>query len=70
MNGGSAQRKTKPHAQAAGDEAEHRLSPDEAAWRRSVLDDIARRVEQDGPHVARAHPDRARQFMPFAALKE
>ena len=21
------------------------------------------------PHVARAHPDRARQFMPFAALK-
>lgn len=37
--------------------------------RAAVLRDIAERVSRDGEHVARAHPDRARQFMPFAALK-
>ncbi|MBQ9955230.1 MAG: hypothetical protein IJO87_07350 [Eggerthellaceae bacterium] len=42
---------------------------EELAFREALLRDIERRVAQSGPHVARAHPDRARQFMPFAALK-
>lgn len=37
--------------------------------RQAILRDIEKRRSLDGPHVARAHPDRARQFMPFAALK-
>jgi hypothetical protein len=37
--------------------------------RASILRDIDRRVAEDGPHVAEARPDRARQFMPFAALR-
>jgi len=45
------------------------LSHQERAYREALLRDIERRVAQSGPHVARAHPDRARQFMPFAALK-
>lgn len=45
------------------------LSPAEADYRAAVLRDIAARVRQDGPHAARQHADRARQFMPFAALK-
>lgn len=45
------------------------FSAQERAYRESVLRDIERRVKRDGPHVARSHPDRARQFMPFAALK-
>ncbi len=35
----------------------------------ALLRDIEERVRQDGTHVARGHDDRARQFMPFAALK-
>lgn len=34
-----------------------------------ILRSIETRVQQDGVHSARPHPDRARQFMPFAALK-
>lgn len=45
------------------------LSPQEEARRRALLAAIARRVAADGPHTACAHADRARQFMPFAALK-
>ncbi len=45
------------------------LSHQERAYREALLRDIERRVAQSGPHEARAHPDRARQFMPFAALK-
>lgn len=46
------------------------LPPQEKARRRALLAAIARRVAADGPHTACAHADRARQFMPFAALKE
>jgi predicted Fe-S protein YdhL (DUF1289 family) len=46
----------------AWDEAEGR-------HRAAVLAALAEREEREGAHVARAHPDRARQFMPFAALK-
>lgn len=35
----------------------------------ALLRDIGKRVRQDGAHVAQSHDDRARQFMPFAALK-
>lgn len=35
----------------------------------AVLQAIEARIAQDGVHVARPHADRARQFMPFAALK-
>lgn len=45
------------------------ISGQERAYRESVLHDVERRVAADGPHIARPHPDRARQFMPFAALK-
>lgn len=41
----------------------------EAEYRRNILSDIGRRVADNGPHRARAHEGRARQFMPFAALK-
>ena len=44
-------------------------SAPERAYRASVLRDIEARVRVDGAHVARAHPERVRQFMPFAALK-
>ncbi len=53
----------KPRAHAA------RPDPAEQAYRAATLRDIAARVRTEGPHVARAHADRARQFMPFAALK-
>lgn len=53
--------------------------PDASAWpdlpgpererRQAVLDDIRRRVAEDGPRTAWDHPDRARQFLPFDALK-
>lgn len=45
------------------------LSTQEQRYRKSKLREIEARVQQNGPHIARAHPDRARQFMPFAALK-
>lgn len=45
------------------------LSPHERERRESILRDIERHVQQEGPHIARQNPNRARQFMPFAALK-
>ena len=45
------------------------VSVQELAYRESVLRDVRERIHRDGEHVARAHPDRARQFMPFSALK-
>lgn len=43
--------------------------PLESAYRRSILRDIERRIERHGRHLAQPHADRARQFVPFAALK-
>ena len=40
-----------------------------SAYRKRVLDDIARRVAEEGIHTAIPGDDRGRQFMPFAALK-
>lgn len=45
------------------------ISADERAYRKRVLDDIARRVAEGGVHTAVPGDDRGRQFMPFAALK-
>ncbi len=45
------------------------LSNSERAYRETKLRDIEERIRQHGPHVAQAHPSRAKQFMPFAALK-
>ena len=45
------------------------ISADERAYRKRVLDDIARRVAEEGIHAAVPGDDRGRQFMPFAALK-
>ena len=45
------------------------ISVDERAYRKRVLDDIARRVAEEGIHTAIPGDDRGRQFMPFAALK-
>lgn len=45
------------------------ISADERAYRSRVLDDIARRVAEEGIHTAVPGDDRGRQFMPFAALK-
>lgn len=45
------------------------ISTDERAYRKRVLDDIARRVAEEGVHTAVPGDDRSRQFMPFAALK-
>lgn len=45
------------------------ISADERAYRKRVLDDIARRVAEEGVHTAVPGGDRGRQFMPFAALK-
>ena len=45
------------------------ISADERAYRKRVLDDIARRVAEEGVHTAVPGDDRGRQFMPFAALK-
>ena len=45
------------------------ISADEHAYRSRVLDDIARRVAEEGIHTAIPGDDRGRQFMPFAALK-
>lgn len=45
------------------------ISADERAYRKRVLDDIARRVAEKGVHTAVPGDDRGRQFMPFAALK-
>lgn len=45
------------------------ISADERAYRKRVLNDIARRVTEEGAHTAVPGDDRGRQFMPFAALK-
>ena len=45
------------------------ISADERAYRKRVLDDIARRVAEEGVHTAVPGDDRGRQFMPFTALK-
>ena len=45
------------------------ISADERAYRKRVLDDIARRVAEEDVHTAAPGDDRGRQFMPFAALK-
>ena len=45
------------------------ISADERAYRKRVLDDIARRVAEEGVHTTVPGDDRGRQFMPFAALK-
>lgn len=45
------------------------ISADERAYRKRVLDDIARRVAEEGVRTAVPGDDRGRQFMPFAALK-
>lgn len=45
------------------------ISADERAYRKRVLNDIARRVTEEGVHTAVPGDDRGRQFMPFAALK-
>ena len=45
------------------------ISADERAYRKRVLDDITRRVTEEGVHTAVPGDDRGRQFMPFAALK-
>ena len=45
------------------------ISADKRAYRKRVLDDIARRVAEEGIHTAIPGDDRGRQFMPFAALK-
>ena len=45
------------------------ISAQERAYRESVLHNVRERLHRDGPHEARPHSDRARQFMPFSALK-
>lgn len=46
------------------------LSADERAHRESVLFDIARRIQEEGPYVPKPDPSRGRIFLPFAALKD
>lgn len=46
------------------------LTAAECEYRAQVLDDIARRVVAEGVRHAAPSPDRGRQFLPFAALKE
>lgn len=45
------------------------LSQAEKEYRLSVLGAIEKKVAQAGARTARAHAERAQQFMPFAALK-
>ena len=45
------------------------LSEPERERRQLILDDIARRVAENGPRVARNLPNRGAQFAPFAALE-
>lgn len=45
------------------------LSAQEREYRSIKLLELERRIQTNGPHQAQAHPQRARQFMPFAALK-
>lgn len=43
--------------------------PQEKEYRTITLAAIERTLQEKGPHTARAYDSRARQFMPFAALK-
>lgn len=43
--------------------------PQEKEYRTITLAAIERTLQEKGPHIARAYDSRARQFMPFAALK-
>lgn len=43
--------------------------PQEREYRATILSAIERNVEARGTHQAQPHDNRARQFMPFAALK-
>lgn len=45
------------------------MSFEERERRAAVLEDIKRRVRENEPHIARSNAERARQFMPFSALK-
>ena len=45
------------------------LSKEEREYRQAILEAIERKVSLEGFHRAVSHPERARQFMPFAALK-
>ncbi len=43
--------------------------PQEKDYRANILAAIERNTKNNGPHKAQPHDSRARQFMPFAALK-
>lgn len=45
------------------------VSDSEKEYRAGVLQQIAKRLAKEGPHIAAPRPERGRQFMPFAALK-
>lgn len=45
------------------------ISIEERQRRNIILHDIHKQIDIHGPHHARPHTDRARQFMPFAALR-
>lgn len=45
------------------------LGPQERERRAWTLDQIRRRIAEDGPRRAVASPERGRLFMPFAALE-
>lgn len=45
------------------------LSPMEREHREWVLEQIRRRIAEDGPRRAAVSPDRGRLFTPFAALE-
>ncbi len=49
--------------------AANRADAQEREYRAAVMDDLRRRIATSGAHAAKPHADRARQFMPFAALK-
>ncbi len=46
-----------------------RITAEERVRRNIILRDIHTQIAKNGPHVARPHADRARQFMPFDALQ-
>ena len=70
----SAQAQAQAQARAAAGIPSVDIWPDltaaEREYRAQVLDDIARRVVAEGVRHAAPSPDRGRQFLPFAALKE
>lgn len=44
-------------------------NPQELEYRTKILGAIERNIQKNGHHTAQSHDSRARQFMPFAALK-